>query len=127
MSEMMLNILDGQREVHGTVHGSVVDAVVAALSADPETIEELQAAVARFQIPLHGHGVIDHLRQGISDEPWDAGICVIDMPARLVAWQSTYHDGHCATEHVVPFHVADHWEFTDCSTNPLYWPAPIAV
>jgi len=38
MSEIMLNILDGERAVHSRVHGSEGDRIVAALAADPETI-----------------------------------------------------------------------------------------
>ena len=49
MSELRLNILDPGRAICGTIHGSVADAAVAALSAEPETIEELQDAVARFE------------------------------------------------------------------------------
>ena len=48
MSELTLTIRDAKRSVCGHVHGSVVDNLVAALSADPETIEELQVAVLRF-------------------------------------------------------------------------------
>jgi hypothetical protein len=32
-SEVKLNIIDAERAIHGTLHGSVADAVVAALSA----------------------------------------------------------------------------------------------
>lgn len=54
MSEVTLNVLDASRAVHGRVHGGVADRLVAALSADPETIEELEAALARFQKPVDG-------------------------------------------------------------------------
>jgi hypothetical protein len=40
MSEVRLNLIDSLRILQGTIHGSVVDACVAALSAEPETIAE---------------------------------------------------------------------------------------
>ena len=41
MSEIKLNVLDSHTLFTATVHGSVVDALVAALSAEPETVDEL--------------------------------------------------------------------------------------
>ena len=49
MSEVRLVIRDASRTISGTPHGAFADAVVAALSAEPETIEELDAAVERFR------------------------------------------------------------------------------
>jgi hypothetical protein len=51
MSEVRLNLIDSQRILQGTIHGSVVDACVAALSAEPETIAEPDAALARYIKP----------------------------------------------------------------------------
>src|SRR6478672_9920086 len=48
MSEVKLNLVDAERVLHGTIHGGVVEACVAALSAEPETIVELEAALARY-------------------------------------------------------------------------------
>src|SRR5262249_28834471 len=48
MSEVRLNLIDNERILQGTIHGSVVDLSVAALSADPETIAELDAALSRY-------------------------------------------------------------------------------
>jgi len=41
MSEIKLILVDAERVVHGTIHGSIADRCVAALSAEPETIAEL--------------------------------------------------------------------------------------
>ncbi|MDQ6653350.1 MAG: hypothetical protein M3Y84_11460, partial [Acidobacteriota bacterium] len=48
MSEVKLNLIDSQETLHGTIHGAIVDACVAALSAEPETIAELTLALARY-------------------------------------------------------------------------------
>src|SRR5437868_11208786 len=122
MSEIMLNVRDGTRDLHTTIHASYVDPVVAALSADPETIEELEASLRRF-LPRDEWKFFAHWRQGVCEEPWDAGLGIIDLAARLVAVQSSYdavlskgglevRDPRKDERAVVPFHVADDWLFT---------------
>jgi hypothetical protein len=51
MSQITATILDKDRAIHNQPHGSLVDVLVAALSAEPETIEELEAAMKRFLVP----------------------------------------------------------------------------
>ena len=68
MSQLAVTIRDAKRSVHGHTHGSVVEKLVAALSADPETIEELQVAVMRF-VPPEGSSPFAHFRPGEDDEP----------------------------------------------------------
>ena len=48
MSEIKLNLIDAQQILCGTIHGSMGDACVAALSAEPESIAELEAALKRY-------------------------------------------------------------------------------
>ncbi len=126
MSEIKLNLTDAQHTISGTIHGSVADACIAALSAEPETITELEAALTRYKKPegdispfgwFYEH---DH----IDKETWDAGIVVIDLPARIVAYESTYsqpgpqgqvpyHDGICATDTMIFYRLPDDWLFLD--------------
>lgn len=106
----------------GTIHGSDADRAVAALSADPLTLAELEDAAARFAKPdLHGR-FFANLRQGMNDRPYDAGLVVIDLMARLVVVDSTYsfpgkegtvqyHDGICCTQTGLRYHLADDWLF----------------
>lgn len=49
MSELRLVILDACRSIQATRAASFADRVVAALSAEPETIEELDRAVRRYE------------------------------------------------------------------------------
>jgi hypothetical protein len=81
------------------------------LSAEPETIDELETAFKRFEkcdsIPA---SFLRRPERGpIDDKRWDAGILVIDLPARIVASESTYsqptrkgrvayHDGTQSTD-----------------------------
>jgi hypothetical protein len=122
MSEVRLVIRDASRDIHGTIHGSSADAVVAALSAEPETIEELDAAIERFH-KSDGRSFFSWFRRGTNDEPYDAGLVIVDLAARLIAYESTYsapsheghvtyHDGHSATRHSLRFHLPKDWRIT---------------
>jgi hypothetical protein len=118
VSQIKLNIIDLTRVISGDMHGSEGDAIVAALAADPETIDELALAFARFtqspNLQHHQHSPILNQEQlspaqtdaasfthyhespfrwfvGHEDfEPYDAGILIIDLAARVVAVDSTY-------------------------------------
>jgi hypothetical protein len=122
MSEVRLNILDARRSIYGTVHGSIADSVVAALSAEPETIEELQYAVGRFIKPVANELFFVGFDHGTNEEPWDAGIVLVDLAARIVATESSYsiplaegqveyHNGAQATDICLPYRVPDDWLF----------------
>ena len=153
MSEIKLNLVDAERILHGTIHGSVADTCVAALSAEPETIAELEAALSRYIRPLdstnhfawfHSVDCPTHLSlssegvetvgnhcSGLDTKPWDAGIVVIDLAARIVAIESTYsqpgpegkvfyHDGHAATDIPISYRVPDDWLFVN-SVDAYQW------
>jgi hypothetical protein len=122
MSEIRLNILDANRAIHATIHGGVAEAVVAGLSAEPETIEELQGAVDRFIKPTGNSRPTSAFGDGINDEPRDAGIIFVDLAARVVATESSYsmpsaeglaryHDGVQATDLWLPYRLSDDWMF----------------
>jgi hypothetical protein len=121
MSEVRLVIRDARRDIHRTIHGSTAERVVSALSADPETIEELEAALDRFEEPRHAPHFAGFYR-GVDDQPYDAGLVIVDLAARLVVCESTYfsasaegavqyHDGNCATDARVRYHIAEEWRF----------------
>lgn len=122
MSEIRLNLIDADQILVGTIHGSVGDRCVAALAAEPETIAELEAALARYMKPTGDCRAFASFRKSneIVEEPWDAGILVIDLPARIIACESTYsqpgltgqvdyHDGNCATDVSLVYRLPDDW------------------
>jgi hypothetical protein len=124
MSEVKLNLVDAAQILVGTIHGSIADACVAALSAEPETISELAAALARYRRPVDQLEVFGSFRshREIDAEPWDAGVVVIDLPARIVAAESSYcqprpegqvryHDGTKSTDVPVLYRVPNDWKF----------------
>ncbi|MGH7137062.1 MAG: hypothetical protein ACREHD_15080, partial [Pirellulales bacterium] len=92
MSEVRLVLRDAARDLSGTCHGSTADRVVAALSAEPETIEELDKAMERFckRTETDGRGFLPWFGGGINDEPYDAGLVIVDLAARLIACESSY-------------------------------------
>ena len=124
MSEIKLNLTDAQQTIYGTTHGSIGDACVAALSAEPETITELEIALERYLKLARYLSLFGSFRTGseIDIEPWDAGIIVIDLAARIVASESSYshpaprghvryHDGVSATAVSVLYRVPEDWLF----------------
>jgi hypothetical protein len=120
MSEVRLVVREADRDWSGTMHGSCADRAIAALSADPVTLEEVEAAAARFARPTPSSRFFANLRPGLCDEPYDAGLVVVDLVARMVVVDSTYsspgkegtveyHDGQCGTETGLRYHLADDW------------------
>ena len=123
MSEVRLVVREADRDWSGTIHGSCADRAVAALSADPATLEELEVAVGRFAKSDAKRRFFANLSQGLFDEPYDAGLVVIDLVARLVVTDSTYssegpegvvqyHNGRCCTNTSLSYHLADDWVFS---------------
>ena len=83
MSEVRLVLREEGRDWSGTIHGSCADRAVAALSADPVTLEELEVAVTRFAKPVPKSRFFANLSPGLRDQSYDAGLVVIDLVARL--------------------------------------------
>lgn len=128
MSQIAMTVIDARGAVHGTPHGSFTDRAVAALAAEPETIAEFEMALRRFPDGDRNHPLAGW-QVGICEEPYDAGICMIDLPARIVFLESTYsHAGHHGSvlcrcedkEFFASYHVAEDWMF---SQNTLGWRA----
>lgn len=133
MSEVKLNLVDAQSILAGTIHGSVADSCVAALSAEPETIAELEAALARYIRPEPDSHAFACFRGSseIDSEPWDAGLVIIDLAARMVAVESSYsqpqpegevhyHDGASATDVPVLYQLPGDWLFVN-SVDAYQW------
>lgn len=90
MSEVAFNLIDAERSIHAHIHGSDGDRIVAALAADPCTLEELDVALGRYRARRPDQSFLAHWRSGVTHEPYDAGIVSIDLVGRVVAYESTY-------------------------------------
>ena len=106
MSEVALTILDIERSVHGNLLGSEADWTIAALAAEPESIEELDVAMRRFSGD-EDQSHFGHFSPGTCDLPWDEGVVIIDLAARLIASESSY--SAVATEGSVLAKPHDKW------------------
>lgn len=122
MSYVRLIVTDQTQTINGEVHGYLGDALVAALTAEPETVEELGWALARFIKPQSEGSPFAGFRKGEDFEPYDAGMVVIDLAARIVAADSSYSQpsaegsfrvqGEFAEEDFyVPYRLSDDWLF----------------
>ena len=131
MSEVRLVVREAECDWSGTIHGSCADRAIAALGADPTTLAELETACGRFAKPEPDHRFLANLRRGLDEEPYDAGVVIIDLAARLVLVDSTYsspgmegdvdyHDGQSATDIWLRYHLADDWRLM---SDPLSWRA----
>lgn len=132
MSEVKLNLIDSDTILAGEIHGSIADACIAALAAEPETIAELQAALLRYQKGEDGFNWFRQ-RSEIDGQPYDAGIVIIDLAGRVAAAESSYcqphpegsvqyHDGFAATDVSVPYRLPDDWLFVN-SVEAYRWAA----
>ena len=132
MSEVKLNLIDAGKILVGEIHGSIADACIASLSAEPETIAELEAALARYQRSDNPFGWF-RVRSEVDYRPHDAGLVIIDLAARVAAAESTYsqphgegevnyHDGTQATDVAVQYRVPSDWLFVN-SFEAYQWSA----
>lgn len=131
MSYVRFNISDRNLTIHGDLHGSMTDPMIATLTAEPETVEEFESALHRYVKsesdwpPLHCFKKYEYL------EPYDAGIVAIDLASRTVGYETTYSypsaEGSVRVpsefaddndEVSIPYRVPDDWMFIE--TIPLY-------
>lgn len=123
MSEIRLVVRGADRDWSGTIPASCADRAIAALAADPVTLAELEVATERFAKRNTERPFYANLSSGSNVEPYDAGLVVLDLVARLIVVESTYsspgptgaieyHNGRCYTEKSLPYHLADDWLFT---------------
>jgi hypothetical protein len=83
-NEVMVTLLDAKQARHDTLSTTLADVVLAALTAEPETLDELETAIARYNQPISRAGFLEHMNAGLNVSRWDAGLLLIDLPARLV-------------------------------------------
>ena len=132
MSYIKLNISDRDGAISGDVHGSMTDVVVAALTAEPETIAEFEKAIGRFIETESDWGPFRGFRKDEDLEAYDAGIVAIDLHARVIGYETTYSlpskEGMVRVPNkfadekdediYVPYHLPDDWIIVE--TIPLF-------
>jgi len=121
MLKTMLSLRDAERTVHAEVHDGLADIAVAALSAEPTTIEEWHAATVRFVERRVADFMLDQCRAGLAERKVGEGHRVIDMTAKLVVLDTSIGeiprvgtvqacDETGTLEHWLPYRIADDWQ-----------------
>jgi hypothetical protein len=87
-NEVMVTIIDADRALNGILPEWKADIVLAALVAEPETLEELEDAIVRYDSSVISQGFLGNLNTGVNETPWDSGIVIVDLPARLIAFET---------------------------------------
>ncbi len=125
MSYVRFNLSDKDQCIHVDLHGSMTEPMIAALTAEPETIAEFDSALRRYVKsesdwpPLRGYKKFEDF------EPYDAGIVAIDLAGRTVGFDTVYSIP-CAAGRVrvprefadeedtwIPYKVPDDWQFVE--------------
>ena len=129
MSEISLVIVEKDLAFSGQVHGATGDRVIAALSAEPDTLKELEVALVKYQKPWSFSDRYDlDLLPGCQFTRYDVGRILIDLYAKLIVIDSDYsdperegvvyfHNGHYRTSEEIAYKLADHWTITHNVSN----------
>lgn len=122
MSEIRINILTKIENYSGTIHGSFGDYLIAALTAEPETIEEFEIAVQRFIIRDSDWSYFRTFRKSENFDPYDAGLLVIDLVGKVIMADTTYSyyskEGSVRVktemdeDFSLPYKLSDDWKYT---------------
>jgi len=122
MSNLRLNITDQNQTIHDTVHLYFVEALLAALTAEPETIDELGLALARFIKPPENRSPFSEFKNGTNLDTYDTGVALIDLASRVIAVDTgEFEDPREGSIHVlsefaeddvyVPYRLSSDWLF----------------
>ncbi|MEP6705023.1 MAG: hypothetical protein ABJB34_09490, partial [Acidobacteriota bacterium] len=125
MSYVRFNISDRHECVSGDLHGSMTEPLIAALTAEPETIAEFESAVGRYVQSESDWPLLRGFKKHEDLAPYDAGIVAIDLTSRTVGFDTTY-SLPCAAGRVrlsrefadgdeawIPYKVPDDWSFVE--------------
>lgn len=84
MAEVTMSLIDKRRSLHQVVSREFAAALVAALSADPETIEELHQALVRFWDFTRGAEFVTGWSDGTPTTSKHCSVGVVDLADRVV-------------------------------------------
>ena len=93
MPQLNFSLYDDRRVVRASVEADVADALLACLSADPETIGEFERAMNRFFAPEFAKTIRagwTESHDGLRRQPWEASLS-IDLPGRLLVSAAFRH------------------------------------
>jgi len=131
MSYVRFNISERDTTIHGDLHGSMTDPLIATLTAEPETIAEFETSLQRFVKSDSDWPTLHGFKDNEDLEPYDAGIVAIDLVGRTVGYETTYSypsaEGSVRVPKEfaeerddiwIPYRVPDDWKFVE--SMPCY-------
>lgn len=121
MLQTMVSMLETERTIHVQVHDGLVDLMLAALSAEPVTIDELRAAMGRFMEPAVVDFCFAEAADGLATRSTEGGHVIIDFTARLVVHGGAAPelprlgcvlccDQHTALDVWLPYRIPEQWQ-----------------
>jgi hypothetical protein len=124
MTLYRVNIYTTQGNVYGQLRGADCERLSAALSADPETVEELECALGRYGRRPEGRGWLGDWQAGLAPGPNGFGVMHLDLATRLLAvdpqafvpkrrGRIRWHDGRRKSDVQLPFVIAADWFLTN--------------
>lgn len=120
MNALVLVLRDAQRTLQARVGSTFAQAVVAALSADPDSLDELELALGRYAKPPADRRLFADFAESAAGPPAHGNLLLIDLPARLVVSRGrhftpqavgevTYLEHDDSREVVLGFRLSDEW------------------
>jgi hypothetical protein len=123
MLQTMVSLVDPERTIHVQVHDGLVDLALAALSAEPVSIDELRVAMGRYMEPAVVEFFFAGAAGGLATRRLEGGHVIIDFTARLVVNGSAAPEMPrlgcvlCCDEHTtldvwLPYRIPEQWQMT---------------
>ena len=123
MQQIMVTILEADRAIHAEVHEGLADITLGALSAEPETLDELRTAMQRFVEPPVADFLFEQAEKGIARRPAEGGQMLFSLPARLLVNATSAPeiprlgrvqrcDQFTTLDDWLPYRVPDDWQLT---------------
>lgn len=124
MTLYRVNIYTAQGNVYGQLRGTDCERLSAALSADPETVEELECALGRYGRRPEGRGWLGDWQAGLAPGPNGFGVMHLDLATRVLAvdpqafipqhrGRIRWHDGRRKSDAQLPYSIAADWVLTN--------------
>ncbi len=120
MLRTVLSLVDQERAIHAVVTDALSDVAMAATSAEPATISEWRAAMARFVEPSVVDAALADAQPGVGTRRTDGGALVIELAARLLVVNTPLADfpqignvqscdQHELLDLWLPYRIPDEW------------------
>ncbi len=123
MLQTTVSLIDAERAVHLVMHDGLADILLAALSAEPATIDELRLAMGRFIDPEVVEQVFARAEPGEATRHDKGGHLLVELTARLVVNGTVAPemprvgsvlscDAESTLDRWLPYRIPEQWQTT---------------